>query len=415
MKSEVEVMLKRSPNRRRWQRGQAIVILAGALVALLAMVGLVIDGGNAFAQQRSTQNGIDAAAEAGAVELARRMMGLPPVADDVAWDQRVLDAVTATAANNGLTSTVQAEYTDYLGDPLSPPAFVGDGVIPPDTQGVHAGGDRTFSTFFVNYLGFSKFTAAAEATAVTGFGVDTGFGNVIPLTFPLILTQCDTGGGSNKLDHPFGNAEWPTGPNNMIAMPLCSNGPGNVGWLDWDPPYGGASDIAGAITDPSQSLPITTPHWYYVTETGGITSLDDDMDIWEGKDIWFPIYDAHADDPSTPATDESFLGTCDDTPTGTQTLLSDCPVGEEGLSGGQGWYLFVTLGKFHLEHSYIQGNHETECNDPTLASPASSASGTIKNCLIGYFKDRVIASNMTVGPGTTAPTSLTPIAVQLIK
>jgi hypothetical protein len=139
------------------------------------------------------------------------------------------------------------------------------------------------------------------------------------------------------------------------------------------------------------------------------------MDTWEGKDVQFPIYDAHADDPATPSVDESSLGTCDATPTGTQKLLTDCPAGQEGLSGGKGWYLFVTLGKFHLVHSYIQGNHETECNDPTLASIASAPGARIKQCLIGYFKDRVIASEMTVGPGTTAPSSLTPFAVQLIK
>lgn len=402
-------------HRRNAERGQSIVIIAGGLIAMLAMVGLVIDGGNAFAQQRSTQNGIDAASEAGAVELARRMMGIAPVADDVTWDQRVLAAVTATSTNNGLTATGTPEYTDYQGAALGP---VGVGVIPANTQGVHAGGTRNFSTFFVGALGITNFTAAAEATAITGFAVESGFGGLMPLTFPLILTQCDTSGGSNRLFHPLGNppaGEWPTGPNNMVAMPLCSNGPGNVGWIDWDPPYGGASDIATSIANPDNP-PVTTPHWYLVNETGGITSLDNDVDTWEGKDIIFPIYDAHADDAATPSVDESFLGTCDTTPTGTQTLLADCPAGQEGLSGGSGWYLFVTFGKFHLEHSYIQGNHETECNDPSLASIASSPTGSIKNCLIGYFKERVIASNLTVGSGTTpGASSVTPFAVQLIK
>jgi hypothetical protein len=412
MNEEVTPMPSHS-SRRRGERGQSIVIIAGGLVAMLAMVGLVIDGGNAFAQQRASQNGMDAASEAGTVELARRMLGIDPVGDDVTWDQRVLAAVNATAANNGLTTTGTPEYTDYLGTPLGP---VGVGSIPSGTQGVHAGGSRVFSTLFAGVLGITNFTAAAEATAVTGFAQDAGYGVVLPLTFPLILTQCETGSGSGRLVHPLGNApagEWPTGPNNMIAMPICSNGPGNVGWIDWEPPYGGASEIGYAIQHPDEmSPPITTPHWYYVVETGGNTSLDADMDVWEGKDVFFPIYDAHADDPSTTSVDESFIGTCDDTPTGTQTVLSDCPLGEEGLSGGKGWYFFVTLGKFHLVHSYIQGNNEAECNDPGLASVAGAG---IKNCLIGYYKDRVTASNLTVGPGTTAPSSLTPFAIQLIK
>ena len=57
-------------------RGQVIVLIALAMVAMLAGVALVIDGGNAYAQQRRTQNGIDASAESGAAQLARRMVGV---------------------------------------------------------------------------------------------------------------------------------------------------------------------------------------------------------------------------------------------------------------------------------------------------------------------------------------------------
>src|SRR5262249_25996188 len=60
----------------RRPRGQIIVIVALAMVAMLAAVALIIDGGNAYAQQRKTQNGIDASAEAGATQLARIMVGV---------------------------------------------------------------------------------------------------------------------------------------------------------------------------------------------------------------------------------------------------------------------------------------------------------------------------------------------------
>ncbi len=48
------------------ERGQVVVIFAMALVALLAMVGLVLDGGSTFAQRRDQQNAADLAALAGA-------------------------------------------------------------------------------------------------------------------------------------------------------------------------------------------------------------------------------------------------------------------------------------------------------------------------------------------------------------
>jgi hypothetical protein len=403
------------PYSRGSERGQSIVILAGGLLAMLGMVGLVIDGGNAFAQQRATQNGMDAAAEAGAVELAKRMLGLPGT--DAEWNQRVLDAVAVTAANNGMTTTDVPVYTDYLGAPLAP---VGTVPIPPDTQGVHAGGARSFSTYFIGALGFGSFTASAEATAVTGYAETSGHGALIPLALPITLTQCETGSGSNKLVFPLGGdpdavpptGQWPTGPDNIVALPLCSNGPGNVGWIDWYQ-SGGASTIADSIRNPN-SPPISTPHWYQITETGAITSLDDDMDIWEGKDITIPIFYSRADDPLTPA-DESLLGTCDSAPGGAQDLLADCPSGDEWSTGTSGWYFLVTLGEFHLINSFIQGNHEVECNDPALASAASSGTATLNNCLIGYFKGPVVRSNLSVGPGTTAPSEFTPFAIQLIK
>ena len=54
---------------RRGEEGQIIVLFTLALVALIAMVGLVIDGGSAFAQRRGEQSAADLAALAGANAL----------------------------------------------------------------------------------------------------------------------------------------------------------------------------------------------------------------------------------------------------------------------------------------------------------------------------------------------------------
>src|SRR4029077_20517922 len=77
---------------RRRQSGQALVIMVVAVIAMLAMTALIIDGGNAFVQQRSTQNGADAASEAGALVLAENVVG------GTHSDQEVMAAVTASAA-----------------------------------------------------------------------------------------------------------------------------------------------------------------------------------------------------------------------------------------------------------------------------------------------------------------------------
>jgi Putative Flp pilus-assembly TadE/G-like len=397
---------------RRRAEGQILVIMVLSIVVLLMGAGLIIDGGNAFAQLRRAQNGADAAAEAGAVQLARKISGVTITNAEVAA------AIAASATENGLTAVPLSEYTNIDGLPIGPVGT--SGPVPSNAQGVKVGGDIAFGTYLARVVGQDQWTATADATAITGYAEDSGLGGLIPLTFPILLTECTTGGGSSKLVFPDDGTpplglEWPFGPENRIAIPLCSNGPGNVGWIDWSGGGGGAAEVADYIRGVKPNPSISTPHWYEVTETGAITSLDDDMDIWEGKDITIPIFHAEADDPGTVANEE-LKGTCDAEPTGTKDLLNDCPAGDIGANG-QGWYFLTSFGVFHLEHAYIQGNFQSECNAgrPTLVSPASppTEANPVKQCLIGYFKDRVVAKNMTVGSSTPF-NAFTPLAIQLI-
>ena len=94
---------------REGARGQVIVLIALAMVAMLAAVALVIDGGNAYAQQRKTQNGIDASAESGTAQLARRMVGV------TITDADVMSAITQTATANDITTVDDADYVDLAG------------------------------------------------------------------------------------------------------------------------------------------------------------------------------------------------------------------------------------------------------------------------------------------------------------
>ena len=55
--------LPRSPPRA--ESGQAIIVMVGAILLSVALVATIVDGGNVLAQQRVTQNGADATAEAG--------------------------------------------------------------------------------------------------------------------------------------------------------------------------------------------------------------------------------------------------------------------------------------------------------------------------------------------------------------
>src|SRR4051795_8856540 len=56
--------------RTRDERGQVLVVFALALIAIVAMTGLVLDGGSTFVQKRDQQNAADAAAMAAAYSYA---------------------------------------------------------------------------------------------------------------------------------------------------------------------------------------------------------------------------------------------------------------------------------------------------------------------------------------------------------
>ena len=354
--------------------GQSLVLVVLALVAMLAMAGLVIDGGNLFAQQRKTQNWTDAAANAGAVQLLRRLIGV--AGTQAQWDQRVVDAVNESIAGDGLESIGSIRYTDIDGNDRGP---TGTGTIPADAAGVRVVGSRSVGTYIAGIVGISTFTATADATAVSGYATSAGLGGLLPVTFPVLFTQCD------------GNAlvvagDWPVGPSNPIVVPMCSNGPGNVGWIDWTPTGGGASELADVIVS-GNTVPISTPHWWYITQTGSISAgpVQTAMETHIDTDVLLPIFYADASDP--------LPGTCNSTPANDQADLSDCPISDRGGTGSNQWYYLVTFASFHLQEVYLNGGDGGACD------PGDINGQNMSGCLIGYFTADVAPANLTIGPG----------------
>ena len=215
------------------QRGQVLVIVALGMVVLVAMVGVVIDGGYAWGRQRDTQNASDSMSKAGARMIQDYLRGMPVSDGDVGC------AVEASADSN-VVDLASAVYTDYLGNELVPSLNVGacgaGGTIPPGAQGVRATGSQTFDTFLARVIGFSEFTATTDATSVVGelTGIcpaSAGCG-VLPVTFPRSLDTCD--GTNHRI---IGEGDWqflnpevtPLTSSNLAIMPLCSTAPGPLG------------------------------------------------------------------------------------------------------------------------------------------------------------------------------------------
>jgi hypothetical protein len=232
-----------------WKRedGQSLVFIALAVVALIGMAALALDGGYAFAQRRRVQNAADLAALAGA-----RAIGMGKSAAEV--NQQVNYYAQANGA-----STFSYYYVDAQGN------SVGSLV---SARGVHVDAQSTFNTFFAGIFNIRQMTAVAPSQArLYGIG---GMGNLLPMLVHESTFQY--------------NQVYELWDDNPEA-------PGGFGWADWDN-WGGASELANDIANPSNS-----GEWnigdLVPPETGinASSQVRNALNLWKNRNVTVPLYD----------------------------------------------------------------------------------------------------------------------------
>lgn len=430
------------------ERGQAFVLMVGTMLVSIAMLAAIIDGGNVVTQRRAAQTGADSTAEAGAIVLAQKLAGVKT--PDLGWDGQVLAKLQASAAASNLT-LIHAYYTDICGIPLqangnaalhadgtenlSLALKVGNGGLPggnattPDcpsrTVGPVAGvtivGVKHIPAYVARAIGIESFTATTRATAVAGYlqgfcGASQGtYCAILPAAIPVNTVSCD---GSNNLVLGSEPWDWDT----ILTVPLCKNHPGNVGWLDWDPPAGGSTEIVCSIVN-SDNPAVVLPSWQFVAATGntngggscddaetGITysGVEEAVRKYEGQTVLIPQFDMTCrtkNDEGDPVSSQ---------PTVNNPPNYGCPNAPGGGDGQNIWYRIPSFAYFELcsptmdgcggrHGAYISGSNQAECD---------TGNGST-SCLVGRFTD--ILATGTVGPGVGAGTGSKALGVQLIK
>lgn len=374
---------------RRRERGQILVIAAGGMAVLLVGVGLLVDGGAAFAGQRGAQNASDAAANAGALVLAQRLGG--SAAPLAGWDAEVALRVKDSAASNGLASYT-AQYTDIAGVALGAPwtPAVPSGTIPSGAAGVQVRGTRDVGTVFVRVIGINSFATSADAAAVAGILAGVPAGAVLPVTFPVAISSCVP----KTADLVPGTSPWPivgldeTTNANMAIVPLCTTGPGSIGWLDF-----GSGNLADQISHP-QNRAFDVPTWLQ-TQTGTVDAMQAPLEPYIGQIVLLPMND----------------GTCKDEPLG--KTLGDCTSGE-GVGNGT-WYHVPKFAAFKISGVYLKNGHgidpKVDCNSAPGAPYVISTNGSVA-CIKGWFVKYITTG--PVIPGDLNPADPSSIGVQLI-
>ena len=146
--------------RRRGERGQVLVVFSLALVAIVAMTGLVLDGGDTFVRRRDQQNAADLAAMAAG--YAYMMNGSSTAA--------AAGAAWSTAAANGyqnLSNGVAIQVT------FDPPA--------PNGRHITVTISKPHQNNFSGIVGLSSWDVTTTATVVVGWA--NGVMGAMPIVF----------------------------------------------------------------------------------------------------------------------------------------------------------------------------------------------------------------------------------------
>jgi hypothetical protein len=202
------------PGHRRSQtgeRGQILPLMAGGLISMLLIVGLVIDTGVAFKERRTAQNTSDLAAMAGTRVIADWHMDPASTLNS----RDVWTAVDSSANINGC-----ADPCTWTGDYMKPNGLhdvtdlgpiMASGAIPATAQGVRVTTNRSPGTYFIRLIGQDHWDVGAAATAMTSRLASPPNGILLPI-------------GIFDADYQMGQ---------VYTLTAGDHGPGNFGWLSW--------------------------------------------------------------------------------------------------------------------------------------------------------------------------------------
>ena len=246
------------------ERGQILVVFAIALIAIIGMVGLVLDTGSAFAQRRNEQNAVDLASMAGA-NAYLNCIGCTVAQRTTAAQNAAVAAATRNGYTNGTNGVTLPTPTVTL---LASGARV--------TVNLTAAHPNTFA----RVLGINTWNVSVTASAITGT-VDTAVG-AAPWTMSINAFNPDGTpkyGSSNPQDFGESNGDYPTSALDIAWTDF--NGNNNVN----------SSEVSGIISG-SNVVTATFAYGQYLGQhnQGNHSTLYGDVDQYlSGETIPVPV------------------------------------------------------------------------------------------------------------------------------
>ena len=289
------------PRRRRAERGQILVIVAGGLIGILAIAALALEGGTLVLNRRDGQNAADLASLAGTRMVALSHTETPKT------QSNVFGAVGAALDSNDCLTIGGTPCTwtaRFVGAGLSDLGAVTDtaAAVPPAALGVRVGVTREPGAIMGRVIGIDHWTVTTEATAIAAKPASFPAGILLPIAVcgwfnaatPNDCTQANGPAPGNAVDFQV---------DQIYDLTNGKDAPGGFGWLSWD-----GSNSAGALatslctpnnTSFTLDSPYDDPHgagevWFPVDPgKTNASAVRDCLDGWiaSGATILVPIYD----------------------------------------------------------------------------------------------------------------------------
>jgi len=160
------------------ERGQALILITFAAVGLLAIVGLAIDGGAKFSDQRNAQNAADTAALAGSYALINGDATWKLAALQRAQDNGYVSNLTTTTVSVYQCSEVDSDCGYYAGNDDYVQVII----------------DNNINTTFARVIGITQLHNQVQAVALAKTGGSLFGGASFVAVDPS--PNCSEGGGS---------------------------------------------------------------------------------------------------------------------------------------------------------------------------------------------------------------------------
>jgi Flp pilus assembly protein TadG len=368
------------------ERGQFLVLLVVMLIGLLAMLALVLDGGNVYAKRRSAQNAADAGALAGARALC-------------------------LTKDPNQAQFMARQYAEVYNGPMASTVSVATQVVTVTTQ-------ITFDSFFAHLIGLP--TLQAEATAAAGCFNPTTGQSVLPVAWacrppihglPSSSEDCQEKAiTQDQLKYYLQN---PPPPGTIypelyiimdsVSLPgdlteVCmSNGGymqcdlngdgiddlqanGDRSWLDLDGGGGGASELISWVQNgfPGEVV----EHTWIGGQSGVENSVFQAVGDMVGKIFAVPVFNYYCDNYPTPS--------C-----ASHVHPSDVIIDS---SGGNYYYHVIAFAAFYVTCVNAPGVPGPECPGHKVAADVAGLKANTKT-IEGYFVDGILPNLGGGSPG----------------